>query len=91
MCLLTALRVHQIGTQNPREVWFAIESKAAPPRLAYPPLRIVRFSRTALSFGIEIRFIEGVKVRIIDPIGTVVDCFKYGLCWMIHERRSGTR
>jgi predicted transcriptional regulator of viral defense system len=77
VCLLSALRVHEMGTQNPRQVWFAIESKAARPRLAYPPLRIVRFSRAALTYGIETRVIEGVKVRITDPIRTAVDCFKY--------------
>jgi predicted transcriptional regulator of viral defense system len=77
VCLLSALRVHQIGTQNPRQIWFAIESKAARPRLTYPPLKIVRFSRAAMTFGIETRVIEGVTVRITDPARTVVDCFKY--------------
>jgi predicted transcriptional regulator of viral defense system len=77
VCLLSALRVHDIGTQNPREVWIAVESKAARPRLEYPPLRVVRFSRSAMTLGVETRVIEGIKVQITDPARTVVDCFKY--------------
>jgi len=28
VCLLSALRVHEIGTQSPRQVWLAIDRKA---------------------------------------------------------------
>ena len=77
ICLLSALRVHRIGTQNPRRVWLAIESKAATPRITYPPVKIVRFSRAGLSFGVETRTLEGVTVRLTDATRTVVDCFKY--------------
>ena len=33
VCLLSALQVHEIGTQLPRQVWIAIPHKARPPRL----------------------------------------------------------
>ena len=77
LCLLTALRFHNLGTQNPKKVWLAIDRKAALPRLKYPPLRVVRFSRPALTQGIEDRRVEGVLVRLTMPARTVVDCFKY--------------
>ncbi len=77
ICLLTALRFHGLGTQNPKKVWLAINRKAALPRLKYPPLRIVRFSKPALTQGIEKRRLEGVLVRLTTPPRTVVDCFKY--------------
>lgn len=77
VCLLTALRVHDLGTQNPKSVWLAIDRKAALPRLKYPPLRIVRFSKPALTQGVEERRVEGVLVRLTTPARTVVDCFKY--------------
>ena len=77
ICLLTALRVHDLGTQNPKAIWLAIDRKAALPRLKYPPLRIVRFSKPALTQGIEERRVEGVLVRLTTPARTVVDCFKY--------------
>jgi predicted transcriptional regulator of viral defense system len=77
VCLLTALRFHELGTQNPKRVWLAIDRKAALPRLKYPPLRVVRFSTAALRQGTEERRIEGVPVRLTTPARTVVDCFKY--------------
>lgn len=77
ICLLTALRVHQLGSQNPKKIWIAIDRKAALPRLKYPPLRVVRFTKKALTQGVEKRRIEGVTVRLTTSARTVVDCFKY--------------
>ena len=77
ICLLSALRVHNLGTQNPFEVWLAVGIKAHKPRLDYPPLRVVRFSVLALEIGIEVRTIEGAAVRLTNPARTVVDCFRY--------------
>src|SRR5919198_6627796 len=37
VCLLSALRFHNIGTQLPREVWLAIPRGTRVPRLSYPP------------------------------------------------------
>ena len=76
ICLLSALQFHGIGTQSPFEVWVAIDQKAAKPQIDYPPIRIVRFSGKALSEGIEIYQIEGVKVQIYNKAKTIVDCFK---------------
>ena len=77
ICLLSALRFHDIGTQNPHEVWVALERTAARPRIDYPALRIVRFSGSGLTAGVEEHRIERVPVRVTDPARTVVDCFKY--------------
>jgi predicted transcriptional regulator of viral defense system len=77
VCLLSALRVHELTTQSPFEVWLAIPEKARLPRIEYPPLRIVRFSGEALSYGIQEIEIEGVQVRVYSPAKTVADCFKY--------------
>ena len=77
VCLLSALRFHDIGTQGPHEVWMAIAPKARRPAPAYPPLRIVRFSGEALSEGVEKRTIDGIPVRITCPARTIADCFKY--------------
>ena len=77
VCLLTALRVHQLGSQNPKDIWIAIDRKAALPRLKYQPLRVVRFTKQALTQGVEKRRIEGVTVRLTTSARTVVDCFKY--------------
>lgn len=77
ICLLSALSFHEIGTQVPSEVWIAIDVKAWEPRISSPAVRIVRFSGTALHFGVEEREIVGGKVRVFSPAKTVADCFKF--------------
>jgi predicted transcriptional regulator of viral defense system len=77
VCLLSALRFHEIGTQAPYEVWIAIDRRAALPRIKQPSLRIMRFSGEALTAGVQDHTIEGVHVRIYGPAKTVTDCFKY--------------
>lgn len=77
VCLLSALRFHDLTTQAPFEVWLAIENKALAPRLDYPPLRIVRFSGPALTEGVEEHLVDGVTVRVTEVAKTVADCFKY--------------
>jgi predicted transcriptional regulator of viral defense system len=81
VCLLSALRFHDITTQAPFEVWLAIPNKARPPRLdslhLSGPLRIVRFSEAGLTEGVEEHLIGGVPVRITGVARTVADCFKY--------------
>jgi len=77
VCLLTALRFHELTTQIPPEVWIALPEKARRPRLDDPRLRVTRFSGAALTAGIETHKIEGVDVRIYSASKTVADCFKY--------------
>ncbi|MBW9274798.1 MAG: type IV toxin-antitoxin system AbiEi family antitoxin domain-containing protein [Candidatus Thiodiazotropha sp. (ex. Lucinisca nassula)] len=77
VCLLSALRFHELTTQAPFEVWLAIGEKAWRPRLEYPPLRIVHFSKAALNAGVDEHQIEGVNVHVYSPAKTVADCFKY--------------
>ncbi len=79
MCLLTALRYHDIGTQLPYAVWVAIDRSTPWPRppIENPTTQIFRFSGQSFAAGIEVHNIDGVPVRIYDPGKTVVDCFKY--------------
>lgn len=77
ICLLSALRFHEIGTQIPSEVWIAIDVKARAPKITYPPVRIVRFSGDALRFGIQERRIHGEIVHVYSPAKTIADCFKF--------------
>lgn len=77
VCLLTALRVHGIGTQSPHEVWIALDRKARKPRRVPTRLRIVRFSGAMLTYGVVQRPMLGVPVSITSPARTVVDCFRY--------------
>jgi predicted transcriptional regulator of viral defense system len=77
VCLLSALKFHELTTQSPFEVWVAIDPKAYRPTGDGVPLRVVRFSGPALTSGVEEHLIEGVPVRIYSPAKTVADCFKY--------------
>lgn len=77
VCLLSALRIHGIGTQAPAAVWLAIPHKARPPRLPELKLRIVRFSGPAWTFGVHETSFEGVPARITSPARTVADCFRF--------------
>jgi predicted transcriptional regulator of viral defense system len=76
VCLLTALQVHEIGTQLPADVWIAIPHKAEPPRLRSVRMRLIRFSGAALTYGVEDTKFEGVPARITNPTRTVLDCFR---------------
>lgn len=77
ICLLSALRYHELTTQTPFEVWIALRRSARSPRLDAPRLHVVRFSGAAMTSGIEETTIEGVPVRIYGVAKTVADCFKY--------------
>ena len=77
VCLLSALRFHEIGTQAPFEVWLAIPNRVAAPRIEQPAIRVVRMSDNALTEGVRRTRIDGVDVPIFNPARTVVDCFRF--------------
>lgn len=77
ICLLSALRFHNLTTQLPSQVWMAIDRKARAPRADDLPIHIVRFSGKARTEGIETHSIEDVPVRVYNVAKTLADCFKY--------------
>jgi predicted transcriptional regulator of viral defense system len=77
ICLLSALRLHEIGTQAPFEIWLALPPGVLPPRLVSSSIRVVRMSGNSLSHGIGKITIDGVKIPIFNPAKTIADCFKF--------------
>lgn len=77
VCLLSALRFHELTTQNPSEVWIGIDVRAWRPKISSVSHRIVRYSEKTLKSGVHIHKIEGVSVKIFTPAKTAADCFKY--------------
>lgn len=77
ICLLSALRIHGIGTQAPHEVWLGMDRKARKPVRLPARVRIVRFSGPMLTYGVKTQRVLGVPVRVTSPARTVVDCFRY--------------
>ena len=77
LCLLSALSLHDLTTQIPHEVYLALPRGADKPRLKHPPLRLFWFTGPAYSEGVEMRTLDGVRVRVYGAAKTVADCFKY--------------
>jgi predicted transcriptional regulator of viral defense system len=77
VCLVSALEIHEIGTQAPRDVWIAINRKARRPTVPVVRLHVVRFAPKLLRQGVEMRMVHGVSIRVTSPARTVADCFRY--------------
>lgn len=95
LCLLSALLLHEITTQSPREVWLALPKSAWRKPAGYPPLRLVHFSGASFAAGIETRVRPGGAVRVYSAAKTVADCFKFrnqvGLDVALEALREGFR
>lgn len=77
ICLLSALRFHNVGTQLPTKVWLAVPRGARVPRLQKPPVRVVSISPAMFNFGIEEHRIEGQMIKVYNLARTVADCFRF--------------
>jgi predicted transcriptional regulator of viral defense system len=77
VCLLSALRIHDLTTQSPFEVWIAIPRRARTPKLDDVPVRVVRMAPDVLAAGVVAVKIDGVAVPVFDLEKTVVDCFRF--------------
>ena len=96
ICLLSALRVHDFTTQNPFEVWLAIERRAwKSTQTTSTQVRFIRFSGRAFEAGIETKVINNTQVKVYCPAKAVADCFKYrnkiGLDVALEALREGFR
>lgn len=95
VCLLSALRVHEVGTQSPFQVWLALPPGATPPRIERPALKIVRMSGSSLTEGVERIKVDGVGVPVFNVAKTIADCFKFrnkiGLDVALEALREGWR
>lgn len=76
-CLLTALQFHELTTQLLRQVWIAMPRGSHPPRVDYPPVKMVQVTGDAYSAGIEEVERDGVRLRVYSAAKTVADCFKH--------------
>ncbi|HUF03126.1 MAG TPA: type IV toxin-antitoxin system AbiEi family antitoxin domain-containing protein [Aridibacter sp.] len=77
ICLLSALRFHELTTQNPREIWIAVQRESDIPLRSWPSVRVLRMSHDQFAAGIQHSEIEGIEIRVYSPAKTVADCFKY--------------
>jgi predicted transcriptional regulator of viral defense system len=77
LCLVSALDLHELGTQIPAEVQIALPRDVRPPRIDYPRVRVFHMSAQSLAAGIEERRAEGLVLRVFNVAKTVADCFKF--------------
>lgn len=77
ICLLSALRFHNLTSQNPHQVWIAIGPKNRKPALEYPPIKVVRYGAERFGLGLEEHPVEGTRLRVYSVARTVVDLFSY--------------
>ena len=76
-CLLTALQIHELTTQLPRQVWIAMPQGSHAPKMDYPPVKMVQFSGEAYAAGVEVVTFDQVALRVYGVAKTVADCFKH--------------
>lgn len=76
-CLLTALRLHGLGTQQPRRVWICLPRGVHTPTLQFPPLQVIhtepalhRLQRGTIRSG-------PIRLKVYGVEKTLVDCFRY--------------
>lgn len=75
--LISALSFHEMTTQIPHKVCIAVPRNSEPPRLSYPPLRVVRLSPAPYEAGIETHLLDHVPVKVYSREKTLADCFKH--------------
>ncbi|MEZ9042505.1 MULTISPECIES: transcriptional regulator [unclassified Vibrio] len=76
ICLLSALRYHNLTTQAPFQLWLCIKKDDRAPKIDYPSIRIVR-NRETEDYGVISTQVDGVPVLVTDVERTIVDCFKF--------------
>ncbi|MCX7036257.1 MAG: type IV toxin-antitoxin system AbiEi family antitoxin domain-containing protein [Proteobacteria bacterium] len=76
-CLLSALQLHELTTQLPRQVWIAMPRGSHTPRFDYPPIKMVQFTGEAWTAGVEEVDRDGITLRVFGVAKTVADCFKH--------------
>jgi hypothetical protein len=72
ICLLSALRLHGFTTQNPFEVWIAVERTAWKPKInSATQVKYLKFSGKAFTAGVQTKTADHVKVKVYCPAKTV--------------------
>lgn len=77
IALISALEHHNLTTQIASAVWVAIEHKSRTPKITYPPIRLLRFSKRLFECGVQIEKSSTSEIRVYSPAKTVADCFRF--------------
>jgi predicted transcriptional regulator of viral defense system len=81
-CLLTAMRLHGLGTQQPRRVWISLPRGVHRPTLQFPPLEVIHTQPELHRLQVETKRSGSIRLKVYGVEKTLVDCFR-------HRRRLG--
>ena len=62
-CLISALYFHELTTQIPHSVYFALPRDVKTPKIQYPPIWVFHYSDASYKAGIAEYELDGVKVE----------------------------
>lgn len=95
VCLISALRFHEITDENPHKITLALKHHSRSPVVEYPPVIFYFFSIPTFTAGVVEHKIGQAKIKVYSIEKTIVDCFKYrhkiGLNVAISALRSATQ
>lgn len=77
LCLTSALFIHKLTTQIPRQIYVALPKGSRSPDKAKGKVQFFTIAKDQYDLGIEVHEVDGVKLKVYDPEKTVVDCFKF--------------
>jgi len=77
ICLLSALKYHNLTSQLPHQVWLAIPQGRRRKIISYPEVTYISISPPYYNFGIEEHTHDGVTIKVYSIAKTVADCFKF--------------
>jgi len=76
-CLISALYFHELTTQIPHFIYFALPRDVKTPKIQVPPTWVFHYSEASYKAGMVEHELDGVKVKIYDREKTIADCFKF--------------
>lgn len=76
LCLLSALRFYDIGTQNPPGIWIAIPNSHHIPVMDFK-VECIRLGEQYYNARINIQTLNGLQLKVYSPARTVADCFRF--------------
>jgi predicted transcriptional regulator of viral defense system len=77
LCLVSALDLHEVGTQIPFDVQIALPFGTKTPKIDRPRVGVFHMSAASLEAGVESREMGGMPVKVFGIAKTVADCFKF--------------
>jgi len=76
LCLFSALKFYNIGTQNHPSIWIAIKNTQHIPSVDFP-LECLRCEEHYFNSLVAVHALNNLPVNVYSPARTIADCFKF--------------